>query len=466
MWNLDGVTVEIGWHEGGSSGRYDVVATPLGVTPQRLPPPTLAGRIAANEPIGSSAALLSSIRHWLHEQLPEPLVPTHLIAIDHVPLTPNGKVDLSALPAPVSPPSQDTEPSEPLEEHEAILAEAWRDTLGVGHVGRDDNFFEVGGDSILAIKLVNRAAQAGLHVSTSDVFQHQTVAELARVASTTPRVHADQGAVVGPVPMTPVQRWFVELRLDDPHHFNQAASIPLDRSVDPRLLVRALRAVVDHHDALRLRLDGDALSFDGPGGELKVITADLSSASPGELAGLLDRASSRVQASVSLDGGAVRAALFDLGPLLTRRMLVAIHHLAVDAVSWGIILEDLWTAYEQLAAGRPAALPRKTTSFRDWSRRLGEHAGDAETLGELGFWREQLGGAAATLPVDRPEGANTVGDSTTMRVELSVDETDRLLRGPTSDLLIATAAGALARWTGRREVTARCRGTRPRVDPR
>src|SRR5207342_2416181 len=102
------------------------------------------------------------------------------------------------------------------------LAGAWRDTLGLQQIGRDDNFFEVGGDSILAIKLITRAAAAGLHFSTSDVFQHQTIAELARVASTTQRVSAEQGPIVGPVDLTPVQTWFLELRLADAHHFNQA----------------------------------------------------------------------------------------------------------------------------------------------------------------------------------------------------------------------------------------------------
>ena len=453
LWGLDGVAVEIGWHEGGSSGCYDVVATPVGTATRRLPRPRT---------VRAGRGQRSDRRHCRPDHEHPPLAP-HTAAGAARPdphrRPRSGAADTQRQGRPRRPTrSRVRRPRTPMTANPSRSRKLPLPKRGRTLSAAAASAATTTSSRSAAIRSWPSSWSTGRprQVCTSRPATSSNTRRSPSwpaCASSTPRVTAEQGAVVGPVPLTPVQRWFVELRLDERHHFNQAASIPLDRNVDPRLLVaRAAGGGRSPRRPAPASRRGDELSFDGPGGELKVITADLSSASPSELAKLLDRAGTRVQSSVSLDGGAVRAALFDLGPLLPRRMLVAIHHLAVDAVSWSIILEDLWIAYEQLAAGRPAALPPKTTSFREWSRRLGDHAGDAEVSAEIEFWRDQLDGDAVTLPVDHPDGANTVGDSTTVRVELTADETGRLLRGPTSELLIAAAVGSLARWAGVDEI--------------
>ena len=151
-----------------------------------------------------------------------------------MPLTPNGKVDRRALPAPDwIRPELEVPYVAPRTPREEVLAGIWADVLGLEQVGIHDNFFELGGDSILSIQIIARANQAGLRLTLKQLFQHQTVAELAAAAGTTPALQADQGLVTGPVPLTPIQHWFFEQQLPDCHHYNQAMLLEVRQALDP-----------------------------------------------------------------------------------------------------------------------------------------------------------------------------------------------------------------------------------------
>src|SRR5205085_8805748 len=141
---------------------------------------------------------------------------------------------------------------------EQILSDIWAQVLCLDRVGIHENFFELGGDSILSIRIIAKAKQSGLHLTPKQLFQHQTIAELAAVAGTTLGVRAEQGLVTGFVPLTPIQRWFFEQRLPDPHHYNQALMLKLNRQVDADLLRRVIEHLQRHHDALRLNFEEDA----------------------------------------------------------------------------------------------------------------------------------------------------------------------------------------------------------------
>jgi non-ribosomal peptide synthase protein (TIGR01720 family) len=435
LWSVPGVAV--GWHGSGADARMDAAS---GVLPA---PPSRDGALS-NDPAGDEWRTGAELRRWLQERLPDAMVPGTVMVLDALPLTAHGKLDRAALPAPEAP-ARATAPSADASDAELRLAQVWAATLGVDAVGPDDNFFELGGDSILSIKLAARAADAGIFFSTKDLFERQTVRELAQVVSSTRKVEAEQGPIVGPVPLTPIQRWFFEQDLAEAHHFNQAASIAVPPAVDAELLVRALRAVVAHHDALQLRFDaGEArgVPFDG---QLAVVSADMSAIAPAAVPGALDRVGGRLQASLALGGPLVRVGLVTHGPGRRRRLLIVIHHLAVDGVSWRILIEDLWNAYERLASGLPASLPPKTTSYRAWAQRLAEHAAE---LDEAAYW---LGAPEAErLPRDLPGADNRVAVTRSVRVGLDEAETDALLRLPGSvhDALVYAAARAVARWTG------------------
>jgi non-ribosomal peptide synthase protein (TIGR01720 family) len=422
-------------------------------------------RPLVNDPLRFDGTRIAEVRAWLEERLPEQMIPSAIIPLASMPLNPHGKIDLSALPPPdgVRTPQPDRF-RPPASETERRLAELWAETLGVESVGADDNFFELGGDSILSIKLASRAADAGLYFTTKQLFQNQTIAELARVVSFVKQVEAEQGPVVGDVLLTPIQSWFFEQDLAEPHHFNQAALLPVARTVNLNLLVRALHAVVSHHDALHLRFvheDGRWRQHgEPPEKELPVVSADLSVVAPEALPSALERAAGKLQAGLSLSGPLVKVGLFNLGARLPRRLLIAIHHLAVDGVSWRILVEDLWRAYRQLAEGLPVSLPAKTSSFRRWAQRLHEHAATPELADQADFWLAQLpDGDAPRLPRDLPGTDNTVAATRSVRVALTPAETDDLLRRvlgeqglEINDVLLWAVGRAIADWTGWSEI--------------
>ena len=200
---------------------------------------------------------LETLRDWLRERLPDYMVPTVFVRMDTLPLTPNGKIDRKALPATdngIIPQASYTAPRTAIEE---TLARIWKEVLGVEKVGVTDNFFALGGDSILSIQVVGRARQHGLMITPRQLFEHQTLAALAVVAETgiaaAQAVSAEQGAVSGDVPLTPIQRWFFDLPLPNPHHWNQSILLEARSILDPDLLEQAVVRLVAHHDALRMR---------------------------------------------------------------------------------------------------------------------------------------------------------------------------------------------------------------------
>ncbi|WP_370963939.1 non-ribosomal peptide synthase/polyketide synthase [Amycolatopsis sp. cg9] len=383
---------------------------------------------------------VAELRAHLGETLPDYLVPSVFVPVDAVPVTANGKVDRRALPEPDLTAVRTAEFVAPRTEREELLATVWAGVLGLPRVGVTDNFFELGGDSILAIQVVHRTRQAGLAMRSKDLFTHQTVAELATVVHEAEAAVEEREAVVGDVPLTPIQQWFFDGEPANPAHFNQSVLVELAGPVDEEALRQALDAVIAHHDALRLRFErtGDGWTqHNAPveaGAVLRVVPEDD-----------LERAADDAQASFDL------AHPPQLRALLSGRLLfLAAHHLVVDAVSWGILLEDLERAYRQIQAGEKPDLGPKTTSFRDWAHRLREFTASGGLDGEREHWARDLPGCA--VPRDRtsaPPGADLVA--------VAIDEraTDALLhlapgayRTRINDVLLAALARALTRWTG------------------
>jgi len=395
-----------------------------------------------------------NLRGELERRLPSYMVPAAIVVLDELPLTAAGKVDRRALPAPAGPRGAGTGPAA-RDAAELALSAVWAEVLGVERVAIDDNFFELGGDSILSIQVVSRAARRGLKVTPRQIFEHQTLAELAAVAESAPAVEAEQGEIVGPAPLTPIQHWFFELGSPDPHHFNQPMLLAVGGDLEAALAERALAAVVAHHDALRLRfarVEGRWQPWHVASDDLGSYAfhhLDLRSADPA--GGGFAAAARALQASLDLAAGPlVRGVWLELAGG-ERRWLLVVHHLVVDAVSWRVLLEDLETACGQLAAGEPLALPPKTTSYRHWAERLVEHATAAETLAELEWWRGELAAAEAGPFPDHPGGGNAEADQRRIAWRLSLEETRDLLQvvpaaynTQIADVLLSALALALA----------------------
>jgi aryl carrier-like protein len=197
---------------------------------------------------------INELRRFLESKLPNYMVPAAFVILEALPLTPNGKVDRKALPMPEQIHSQSEETFiAPQTTVEKQLATIWAQALGLEKVGINDNFFELGGDSILSLQIISKAKQAGLHITPKQLFQHQTIAQLAVVASTTQRIQAEQVAVTGLLPLTPIQHWFFQQNQPEPHHWNQTVLLQVQQSIDPVVLEQAVQLLQTHHDVLRSR---------------------------------------------------------------------------------------------------------------------------------------------------------------------------------------------------------------------
>jgi aryl carrier-like protein len=388
------------------------------------------------------------------------MVPTIFVVLEDLPLTPNGKMDRRALPAPAEIRSElEAVFQAPHSGPEQTLASIWKQLLGVDQVGRHDNFFELGGDSILSIQMGARANQAGLRVTPKQIFEHQTIAELAKVAGIYEEVIAEQGAVTGPLPLTPIQHWFFEQRFGQPHHWNMAWVLESPVPLVPERMEQVVETLVMHHDALRLRLtqtdEGWQQKLGDPDGPSPFAYFDCSGLSATEAEKAWDLEAGRLQASLSLsDGPLIRVALTHFGSGRPARVLLVIHHLAVDGVSWRILLEDLQTAYDQLQKGKPIQLLPKTTSFRHWAESLLDYAHSGALKQELSYWQAVVNTSCPAFPRDSADGDNTEASTQTVVVALTREETRTLLQKipevyhtQINDVLLTALVDALAQWT-------------------
>ncbi|MBV9772838.1 MAG: amino acid adenylation domain-containing protein, partial [Gemmatimonadetes bacterium] len=419
--------------------------------------------VAYTTPAGGALPDPDELRAHLRARLPEHMVPSAFVALDRLPLSANGKVDRRALPAPEQPAADGGSYTAARSPAEEALARVWAELLGLERIGVDDDFFEAGGDSILAIQMVARARRAGVEVTPRQLFQHPTVAALARVAGVSATGTVDAEVAPGELPLTPVQHRFFEQDLPDRHHWNQALLLAPRERLDAAVLERALREVVEHHDAFRLRFargaDGWRQRYADSAGEVALERVDLAALPTEERPAALEAAAAKLHAGLHLENGPLlRAALLDLGPAGERLLLVA-HHLVVDGVSWRILGEDLQDAYRTIQGGGPAALPAKTASLREWAERLEAHARSATLGAEAEFWASPELHGAAPLPVDLPGGDDLAASAAEVTVSLDAGETWTLLhdvpaayRVRVDDVLLTALARTLADWTGERRV--------------
>jgi amino acid adenylation domain-containing protein/non-ribosomal peptide synthase protein (TIGR01720 family) len=476
LWSLSAelpYDIDISWSAGGVDGCYDVVcrrrltaglveSTTI-VSSFAEPVHTKAWSDYANNPLQErlSRDLVLYLRRVLKERLPDYMVPSAFVVLETLPMTPNGKVNRQSLPPPnmVRLQSVGTFVA-PRTSAESILAGIWAEVLRLERVSIHDNFFELGGDSILSMQIIARANQAGLRLTSKQLFQQQTIAELATVAYIIPAILAEQGLVMGPVPFTPIQHWFFEQEMPDPHHWNQAMLLEVRQALDVSALEKAVQYLLVHHDMLRARFrreaDGWQQEIVEPEASSLCVQVDLSALSEEQQAIEIAETAAQLQASLNLvQGPLIRVALFDCSPHKAVRLLVVIHHLIVDSVSWHILLADLQLAYQQLSAGEIIQLPLKTTSFKHWAERLIAYAQSAELQQDLAYWLAAPCAQVRHLPVDYSGSANMVAEAQTVSVSLSTQETNALLQEvpkayqtQINDVLLTALAQAFARWTG------------------
>ena len=454
---LRGFRIELGEVESALSGQPGVSQAAVVLREDRPGDRRLVGYVVGE------ALSAPQLRAAMSESLPTYMVPSQVVVLASMPLTPSGKLDRKALPVPEAPDAVGRAPRGPAEE---ALAAIFAEVLGLAGVSAEASFFELGGDSIKAIQVVSRAKRAGYAISPRQVFEHQSPEALARVcepigASSVLTGDAPAGEG-GPVALTPVMRRLLE-RGGDIRGFHQSATLALPVGTAEAELVAGLQALVDHHDVLSAKLvgAGEGAWLDlPPRGSVqvglclaRVACAELG---PDERRPAVAAAAQGARDRLCPEAGVMfQAVWLDFGLERPGRLLLVMHRLAVDNVSWGVIGEDLTEAWAALAERRQPQLAPVATSFRRWSQALGQHALSPGRVAEVGYWHQVL--AEPPPPLGRrPLGPeDTVANSGSLRQVLSPELTKAVVgslptlfaTGP-EEVLLAALALAVGHWRG------------------
>jgi|CXWL01.1.fsa_nt_gi amino acid adenylation domain-containing protein/non-ribosomal peptide synthase protein (TIGR01720 family) len=403
---------------------------------------------------------MDTLQNFLKARLPDYMIPTVLMELNRLPVTDNGKLDRKALPAPDFCLQFADQYVAPRDEVEKALTQIWSDVLRIGQIGIHDNFFALGGDSILAIQVAGRARQAGLAFMPRQLFELQTVAKLAETIAHARIITFDQENTEGSIPLTPIQHWFFEQNFANPDYWNQSVLLEVKTHLDVPILEKAFNYLVFHHDALRLRFsqrDGDWHQECLPDKNHSFLRrVDMTEMPDADRDSFMVAECNRSQASLDLSKGPLLQAIwFDRGENQTARLFIVIHHLAVDGVSWRILLEDLQNVYFQLSKAKTAVLPAKTTSFKHWAEQLNAFAKSGALQSEADYWLNIVATNPAPLPVDHPDGSRLEGCTASCIDELSEAGTQALLRDAliayrtsVDDLLLVSLVQTLSEWCG------------------
>jgi non-ribosomal peptide synthase protein (TIGR01720 family) len=348
----------------------------------------------------------------------------------------------------------------PQNDIQQTLIEIWQDALGIEPIGVDDNYFELGGDSVVSLQVVSRANLAGIKLTPGQVFRHQTIAELAEVATETSIAETESLLSAGETPLTPAQYWFFEQNLPESDHYNQALMLEIPETADIASLKKVASKIIERHDAFRLRFnysDGQLYQLCDDEEEAEVVKVhDLSNLPEEKIQAHLEEAATQLHRSLNLkEGPLMRFGVFNLGPSRGARLLITVHHLAIDAVSWRILLEDLQAGYEQAARGQAIKLQAKTSSFSQWADRLSQYAQSEEVKQEASYWLSEKRVAAQPIPVDFLEGSNLESSAEMISLTLSTEETRELIMEmpraanmQVNEMLLVALAKSFRQWTG------------------
>ncbi|MDQ1353284.1 MAG: hypothetical protein QG657_3590, partial [Acidobacteriota bacterium] len=367
------------------------------------------------------------LKEYLSAKLPGYMIPSYFLILEKLPLTPNGKLDINALPVPQTESTE--EYTSPRNEIEKKMVAIWEAVLGKNNIGINDNFFYIGGDSIKSIQIMSRMNGAGYKLEMKDIFQYPLISELSPHVKKLQRI-PDQSAVAGIIPLTPIQAAFFNASPIDSHHYNQALMFYASAGFDKEVIKKVFVKIQEHHDVLRMTYKKDAES-----GEFLQVNHGLDypfSLQEYDLKGRensfaeLGEKINEVQGSIDLEKGPLmKLGLFHLDD--GDRLLIVIHHLVIDGLSWRILLEDIAALYEQILAGEKMVLPPKTDSFKLWSEKLQDYTHHKTLLKEKPYWDRLESEIVPHIKKDFPVEEDIVKDTQEISVNLAEAETALLL---------------------------------------
>ena len=396
------------------------------------------------------------IQNYLGTKLPEYMVPAIWVELESIPLTPNGKTDRKALPDPDMA-TQSAAYAAPRNETEQALAQTWQELLGMEQIGIYDNFFELGGDSILTIQVVSRMRRLGYVLQPKDIFNHQEIATLSAVTAREGEQEetGEQGILSGSFSLLPIQSWYLEKGPKEISHFNQSVLLKIDKRITAEALQAAQNQLMAQHDALRLTFEEKAGVWQQAYGNTNVqlYIEDLRESGPEQVAAKANQ----YQGSLSITEGRVMSIVWLQMPEMeaANRLLIIIHHLAVDGVSWRILLEDLEQLLNGAMEGQQVSLGNKSSSYRQWHAAIQKYSQSQKLQAQKAYWA-QIVNSYQPLPEDKAYTKEVqVKDMHHYQVKLGAAQTRALLQEvpkvyhtEINDLLLSALGSALYSWSG------------------
>ncbi|KPA18710.1 plipastatin synthase subunit D [Candidatus Magnetomorum sp. HK-1] len=409
--------------------------------------------------ITQSEIVTEELRNFLKETLPDFFIPSYFVQLEKFPLTVNGKIDKKALPDP-----QDCSDLiaynnyvPPQNEVEIILFKIWQNLFNKDKIGIFDNFFTLGGDSIRAIQLVSHLQQVNLKLKARDIFQYPTIAQLSKkvVKST----QSSQETVTGVVPLTAITNWFFKEFSTDKHHFNHSQMFYAKEGFNEEALRAVFSKIHEHHDALRMtykylenKVIQEIKGLDHPLFFQKVDLRDSNNPTDN----LIFHAE-KFQAYFDLENGPLmKIVLFRLND--GDRLLIILHHLIVDGISWRILLDDITCGYKQYLSKESITLPLKTNSFKLWAEKIQLYSTSESLLKEKKYWQKIESTPVKSLPYDYETKNDLMKNTSVLDFTLSPFETNSLLTevnkkfGTGTEVILLTAlAYAMKQWHGNKK---------------
>lgn len=415
----------------------------------------------------SEAKLLPSVlRDFLAEKIPEYMIPSYFVVLDSLPVTANGKLDRKALPKPDTLIDLGQQYVAPKNYTEEILVSIWEELLGIERIGVNDNFFALGGDSIKAIQAAARLDKYNLQMEINDLFRFPTIAAISGHIKKNTR-DIDQGMIEGAVNLTPVQRWFFAQEFEENHHFNQAFLLHSKYGFDTAKVKLVFDRILEHHDSLRIgivetnegtRLFNYGLSIKAP----KVTVYDFTQEVESEV--LISREAELIQKEISLS----HPPLMKLAQFNTKDgayLLIVIHHLIVDGVSWRILFEDFVNGYKSAVLDQEITFPPKMDSFQAWSRQLKIYSESTALEKEVQYWSQIAHFKGHSLPRDFQSSRNNNNSTKTVRFHLDETDSENLLKKSgkafntnVETILLTALSLSILDWTQHSEILVHLEG--------
>lgn len=374
--------------------------------------------------ISNSELDASELTAFLSDKLPDYMLPTYFVRLNKMPLTVNGKLDKKNLPTP------DIELKDfvaPVSAEERLMTSVWSKALGIEKLGITDNFFTIGGDSIKSIQISSRLRTMGYKISVRDILIYQNIKELSKRMEPIVR-ELDQSTVTGNVVLAPIQHWFFQESFKHKEHYNQSVMLNFANGISQEVVVRIFQKIQNHHDALRMvfKEHEDKIIQTNKGTDLPVWIEEKDFREEKNPKDALLQACDKLQPSFDLEEGPLmKLGLFHLND--GSRLLIVIHHLVVDGISWRILFEDIEQLYQQIQNEENLFLSLKTISFQSWTEHLQDYIKTDSFSKAKKYWDSKIECQVMRPQRDKPNGINIVGENTSESIVLSHQETKKLL---------------------------------------